>query len=602
MINLEGILQETNPLGNSISLGALGLEKYSERWAHEIWMPYQKEKGVVRSLYFSVEVPTFDVATPFATIKIDLQTGEEFFKDFLEAYLKLGSACIQAMLHSAAWKSITLHTRKFVLSTVAFVETLFFHHFIEIESDATAAALKENEEMQKRLVNSEKGFVTHKYPQGSELVSIERVDEEGVVWHFSKNDLYKLLILCWKINSKMSALKTNIDERNKKDGSTAEKRRANRAKFPYKQKWLDIWQGPYNALMLELQDAAEKIYKIFSPALLILDELGEDINNYWPDERGSASDRQYRASRDVQIKYDSMMRQFLKDSLLELEQIKLGLLNPGISSTILTYLQQDVEGRLIKFNGIFSVVINFCLEEKPGMATMAAEPLNTGATILGLFESDTWKKRQNFAQTNRIMGHIRPLTNLTGNPETETQTFRDILLRSYIYDLQRKQIALAMEEKSSRSMWHIVQIAFGVLAIVAGVVTLIFGYGTIPIAAGLTLLATAAKSILFFLGVALLIRATVEQIKAIDQDAISVRNSLIDMAMNNSETFLALGENMKRNRNALATAGIEVLKQLALIPLSRFRIIEIAMEIEMHVSTVDMVMGTLSSSESEAAQ
>lgn len=584
------------------------IDKIYEKWKSEIWAPYEQQKGVVRTLILEVAVTTFDDGIKFTTVKVELTTNATFFRDLLESYLDLGTAFIQRLFKSGILGSITYHTKGFVFNTIAYVERVMALRLLEIESAASKDAISENNEIEQRLKNLTKLFKYNVYPKSWEIVSlpldvdivdgdeVAKVDNDGFALHHSKNELYKLLQKCFDLDSKMKLLKSEIDRRNKVDGRVDEQRAKNRAKYPYKEKLLQVWLGPYKDLMLEFQDATSRLYQVFPPALMILDKLESDIKDFWLNQT-VPGDRQYRASRDVELKYDTLMYRYLQDALLELENIKVSLTNPGISSALFGYLGlTDIEARIKKAGGVFSLVSDFCLMEKPGISDALIDAFADGS-VLGIFETTSWKRRQNFAQTNRVMANIRPLSNLLGNLETEEPTFKDVVLRAYIFDLQRKQITLSKQEQASQSMWHYVQIAFGVLAIIVGFATLVFGFGTIPIAGGLAIFATAAKSLLLVLGVTLLIKAVVTQFKLYGQKELDLRNTLIEMALKNAETFQALGQNISRNRDALATAGIEVIEQIALMAFSRFRVVEIAMEMQMHTDTVEMVMDTMAAKE-----
>lgn len=608
MIFIDADIAATSDAQIAKDIGQYGIDIFYEKWKKEVWAPYDQQKGVIRTLILEVIATTFDSEIKFTTVKVELTTNTNFFKDFLEAYLDFGTSFIQKLFNSGLLNSITYHTKGFVLKTIDFVEKMIGLRLLEMEIEATKEAVSENKEIERRLKDLTKLFKHNDYPKSWEIVSmpldvemvdgdeVAKIDKDGYALHHSKSELYQLLQKCFNLDAKMKVLKSDIDKRNKVDGATDAQRAKNRAKNPYKEKLLQVWLGPYKALMLEFQDATARLYEVFPPALMILDKLDSDIKDFWIN-RALPSDRQYRASRDTELKYDSLMYQYLNHALLELNNIQTSLHNPGISADLFKYLGiSDLETRIKDSGGVFSRVSNFCLIEKPGIIDALTEAVTDGS-ILGVFETTSWKRRVNFAETNRVMGNIRPLTNLLSNPLKEETTFKDVVLRSYLFDLQRKQIALNKQEQSSQGMWHLVQMAFGVLALMVGSATLVFGFGTIPIAGGLALLATAVKSLLFILGVTLLIKTVISQFKLYDQKAIDLRNTLNEMTLKNAETFQALGQNISRNRDALITAGVEVVEQIALMSLSRFRVIEIAMELEMHAGTVEMVMSSFGSSD-----
>lgn len=474
-----------------------------ESWRRECWLPYQRGQigARVRVHRFTCGVSAHGGAEPLASDKLELPLDDYLFDSVLDLYAKYGSPGMQA---AGKGGQLTGFDRAFLIKTLARIDNLIGRELIAIQAQASILARQENAQFAASVGEHIKKFGFNAGYQSPEL----QLDKD--VLYTKVRDFHRLQL-------RIARQKVAADERFQKDGGDNATVLRRRARDEYRRLLAEQAEKPMRETQTALNSLCMEIAAVFSPALLILDEVEDDLIEWMTktEYARSKSDFRRKRSKEVELKYDRKILRALNEMKSALDATKTSLFNPGVESRLLA-LRGSSSADKFAAGGSHTVVMDFALEKRPGIASTIKDGVVTG--LFGLYF--TRDALEDYALANRVLGSPSVLRRLLSEVETTLpNSLRRAVLMHHCLELEARLKREKLDAKFYESIWHYFQVVAAGASLLLAVLSIPFGAGAVGVPAALSAFLAVLGIASAVLGVIVMVGSVLKLVgKALDAD------------------------------------------------------------------------------------
>jgi hypothetical protein len=568
------------------------LESYRQRWSVRVWEPYRAKRGALRAVVFESAVVTHDSAEEFSRERFSLETGDKLFDQLLDLYMVCGLRGIYGLTRhvNSAAGGLTYHTRGFINDSVGLLEEMVAGRLLELQGEASESARQQIIEQRLAIKNMRNCF-EKRHAHFYELY-VGRLQRTGAPPPVGAKDrLYELFKTCFRLKRSIAKLQEGVDERNRKDGGDAAKVSKARERDEYRRLLADQFLKPQAKLIAEFMAARGEIENIFPAAVFVLEELEEDVLKFLSiPAQAKAGDLLYRASRDVQLKYDSKIYYFLGELAAELDTVFDSLAREGVEDKIADYLSTDVRQRITELGGLHECIFGFCLSKQPGLGSIIESGITRG--VLGVYFKIT--ERRQWSQFNRVLGSLGVVFRLEEDYRDQMPGLRNAVLTQYRVDLERKLAELEAEENRSRQRWHFVEVIVAVAGLLLAAISIPFGAGAVGVPAGLALTLSVLHTALLLTGLVLMVKSIGELITANMQARAELQARLIEVGQTDAKALRDFAGVAARNHALFDSATTGLALELVKLALAhKLKPVAYALDMQGYFDDVEYLQASL---------
>ena len=552
---LEGLARSAN--GDlSRALAAWRAGPYAEYLRGQV-------QRVERSLRFSLEVRTQDPATIFVRDDLELTVDEDLFVGVVVLYGQYGWDGVEAML--ACLKGQTEHTARVVRGAVEILESAIARTLIAIEADATQMAQSQASMLRAEVEAQLRFFTKEVDPQwGGHRLQISDDARERMVAGLQEARRRQKTVM---------SLDPKVKERIAKDGRTPEVVLARRKRDEYRRLLAEYWEGRQKAERDKLFAAQAQIGAAFSPALTILDDVDDDINDWIGpiSLRSVKSDIVRRRSRKIEIAYEKKIYAALTAIRDELDRHLGSLANPGMSARLFAALGASSADRW-NAGGLHKIAITEAVR------------------LEGALEI-----RKDYYQVNRILGRDTILGQMMSRVDADRPaTLYQAVLRQYLLDLDRHLEQRRTEDAFLASAWHAVEVAAALASLLVATLAIPFGAGAVAVPAALTSLISLLTVTTCVLSLALLARSLVELVEGAAHADAAVIDELIKTGTLHPEAMFEVGRLIVRKQLMFKALTVDLVKQIAILAAQhKLKPLAFALDMQGHVDDMETLGASL---------
>lgn len=555
-----------------------GLIRARTAWRREVWEPYRQKqiRLTPRSIAFSIGIGSQGGRQAIENDDLEVPLDADLFESLIEIYGTYGSAAF-----NAAWAqrdSLSYHDQQLLGRSIARLQGQIARELIRIQPDATALALKENAELADAM---KKHLDKFRMNAGYGKIELD-------ISYDDKDALYSALRECKALQDRIEPLQGAIKELDRKDGGDRATIARKRERDRYRQ--LRV-RGPLDArdrVIDELEKRQLEIGKLFPPALLILDELEDDLHEVLSTaDAGRARKNTSRiTSKEIQLKYEAKMHRVLRDICEGLAAIRTSLANPGAETTINAHLSKS-ELEQVRGGGLHAAVLDYALKKQAGISAFVREGVLYG--LFGLYF--TAQERVNYTQENRVLGSPRVLRRLLNAVEAEApNTFRHAVLRQYVLELEGRVSRELDDQAAIDSWWHFAEMLVAAAGLLLAVLLIPFGPGAVAVPAALATFLALAGLAITVSGIVLLAGSVVSLVgQSLDAES-ELKRKLVSLGRDDLSALLELGGLLSRHHalvRALTSGMLQELVKLAVA--HKLRPVAYALDMQGYLDDIRML-------------
>lgn len=544
-----------------------------EQWRKEVWVPYAGKK-VHRTAHvhrFACGIGAHGGQVPLEVDALELPLDEDLFDSLLDLFATYGWPGLDAAW--AARRPLSGFDQAFLARSITCLDELLRRELVAIQGVATRLAMEENAELTRAVAGALAKF---RHNTGYNSVELD-IDKDAL---FPKLREYR------RLQQRIAGQQKAVDERNRKDGGDAATVEARRQRDAYRRILADLAEAPYQASLTRLQELQDDVAEVFAPALLILDELEDDLEDWLSlaDAARTQSAVRRRRSREVELGYDRRMHRMLVGLRDGLDDIRTSLSNPGAESVMFRRTELGDAERLEQ-GGVTSAALEFALEERPGIAAFVREGVVHG--LFGLYF--TLEQRRAHSQANRVLGSPRVLRRLLDAVEQDLPgSFRQAVLKHHCLELEAR-LATARERKAFMdSLWHALEVVAAAASLLLAVLLIPFGAGAVGVPAALAAFLSVLGLATAVLGVVLMAGSVLQLMQRNLEANDELSRALLRLGLLDAEALAELGT-MLSNHHALARAATSgmMLELVKLAAAHRLRPVAFALDMEGYLDDVE---------------
>ncbi|MBO9707386.1 MAG: hypothetical protein J7521_04145 [Caulobacter sp.] len=517
----------------------------------------------VRSLRFSVEVKTQDPAVLFVHDDKEITVDQDLFVGVVVLYGQYGWDGVAAML--ACLKGHTEHTARVVRAAVETLEPAIARTLLAIEVEATNLAQTQAVAQKEYIDEQLKCFQEHPDPfWGTHRLRISDADKERLVSGLQEARRRQKTVL---------SLDPGVKERIAKDGGAPEVVLKRRKQEEYRRLLAEYWEGRQKVELDKLFAAQAQIGAAFSPALAILDDIGDDINDWIGplSLRSIRNDTIRLRSTKLETTYEQKIYLALVSMREQLDNHIVSLSSPGLSSKLFTALAAPSEDRW-KAGGLHQIAI--------------AEAVR----LKGVLEV-----QQDYYQVNRILGRDAILGQMMSRADTDRPaTLHQAVLRQYLLDLDRHLERRRQEDAFYASVWHDVEVATALASLLIAAASIPFGGGAVAVPAALTSLLGLLTVSTCVVSLALLAHSLVKLVGDNAQAGGEVVEQLIRTGVLNPKAMAEVGRLIVRKQALFKALSVGLVKDAALLALGhKLKPLAFALDMQGHLDDMETLGAAL---------
>lgn len=541
-------------------------------WLREIWMPYAARAGnsAKRTVAFQTRLPLEVVLVERHELTLD----EKLFGEVIQVHATFGWDGVAALADTPT--PITAFTREMLFATIARVDDLVGNTLLELQREATALARVEIEERGAFIDKALTSFRRNTGYGGMDLdLAVERKDE-----------LFRLFRECVRVKRRFDAAEAQIKERDRKDGGDVAHRAAVRKREHYRALLVKEPQAKRKATLDALDRLHEQVAAIFAPALLVLDELDDDVFDRLDEkDRGRASTVHATHSKKVELAYTTRIHRILVELRAALSAIEVSLGNPGIEPTLADHRKRSHRDRTRA--GVQTAVIEMAITREPGVREFVTGGVLQG--IYGIHLAD--RERSAYGLRNRVLGRPQVLRRLLAHvEETAPTSLRHAVLRQYVIALEGRLDQLRDDAAFVDSIWRALELAVALAGLLLAVLSIPFGAGAVAVPAALAATLSAAGLFVAVIGIALLAHSIASLVIADGAAAGELRDTLLDIGRDDTRALLEIGELVSRHTavHEALTTGL-ALELAKLVAQHKLRALELALDLDGYLDDIEML-------------
>jgi hypothetical protein len=508
MTDLIYEFETTDPLAEDLSAllreANTDLFRAKQQWRKSVWEPYQqgllhKER---RTFEFHVDVKTSDEDDLFVQDLVEFELGDDLFNILIELYAQYGWRGFQAF--KPIIDKQTFPRQEMLYATLQRVDDLVANRLIDLQRQTIELGHRNCTEQLKWLSNEKQRFILNKSYDKYELkISIDKLDE-----------LYPLLNECRHIQNKIRPLDEKIAERNRKDGGDYITIKSRRERDEYRRKFVKLFQDLKDESIKELEKIQKRIGELYAPALLILNELDDDLDYVLTTSRKLKlpyNSSQINKSRNVELTYQDKIYHCLREIHDAAIAVDRSYGNPGIESVVRQYQALNMRKRY-DAGGVHHVVLAKVLEEVPGVASYIENSIRYG--VAGFYF--TKQQISDYHLVNRVLGKPSIIALLQDSMLDERATsFQRAVLMQYSLDLKRTLERQKKREEFYNTLWHALEVATAAAGLLLAVLSIPFGVGAVAVPAAITAALSALSLTTLVLGIPLLVSSLLQLIDGV---------------------------------------------------------------------------------------
>jgi hypothetical protein len=544
-----------------------------EQWRKDVWQPYAGKK-VHRTAHvhsFACGIGAHGGGAPLDVDALELPLDEQLFDSLLDLFATYGWPGL-----AAAWaqrRPLSGYDQLFLARSMACLDELLRRELVAIQGVATRLAMEENAALTRGVAGA-----LAKFRQNTGYNSVEL--------DINKDALFPKLLECRRLQRRIAGQQKAVDERFRKDGGDAGTVDARRERDAYRRILADLAEAPYQASLTRLQELQEDIAEVFAPALLILDELEDDLEDWLSlaDAARTQSAVRRRRSREVELGYDRKMHRMLVGLRDGMGDIRTSLSNPGADSALFRRTELGDAERLA-LGGVTSAALDFALEQRPGIAAFVRDGVVHG--LFGLYF--THEQRQAHSQANRVLGCPRVLRRLLDAVEQDLPgSLRQVVLKHHCLELEARLEASREDKAFMDSLWHALEVVAAAAGLLLAVLSIPFGAGAVGVPAALAAFLTVLGLATAVLGVVLMAGSVLQLMQRKLEADDELSRALLRLGLLDAAALAELGT-MLSNHHALARAAGPgmMLELVKLAAAHRLRPVAFALDMEGFLDDVE---------------